>query len=131
MAALTPLRTGHLAGLMDERWAREFREIRSLLEGQDEARLRVALGERAGDASDDALLDTLSRIDDALIRQNLQDVGDIAAARQRIAAGRYGACTDCGSGISYERVVAYPTAKRCIDCQRAHERARRPGLRVS
>jgi hypothetical protein len=42
MAALTPQQIGHLAGLMDERWARESREIRSLLEGQDEARLRVS-----------------------------------------------------------------------------------------
>jgi RNA polymerase-binding transcription factor DksA len=119
----------HLTSLMDERWAREFREIRSLLEGVAEARERISLGERAGDASDEALLDTLSHIDDALIRQNVQDVRDIAAARERIAAGRYGACTDCGRDIGYERLLAYPTAKRCIDCQRDRERTKQRGAR--
>lgn len=130
MAALTKQHRQHLAKLMDERWAREFREIRSLLESIGEERQRVALGDRAGDASDEALLDTLSHIDDALIRQNLQDVRDIAAARERIAAGSYGVCVDCGRDIGYERLLAYPTAKRCIDCQREHERAKRPGVRT-
>lgn len=127
--ALTPQQIRHLSGLMDERWAREMREIRSLVEGMDEERQRAALGERAADSSDEALLDTLTRIDEALVRQNLQDVHDIAAARQRIAAGTYGVCTDCGGAIAYDRLLAYPTAKRCIECQREHEQAKRRGAR--
>jgi len=112
---------------MDERWVREFSEIRSLLADLGEERQRVALGERAADSSDEALLDTLSAVDEALIRQNLQDVRDIVAARRRIAAGTYGDCTDCGGEIAYERLLAYPTAKRCIDCQREHERRKAGG----
>ncbi|MBN9132200.1 MAG: TraR/DksA C4-type zinc finger protein [Nitrosospira multiformis] len=111
----------HLSAIMDERWSREFNEIRSLVAGLGEERQRIALGERAADTSDEALLETLSAIDEALIRQNLQDVRDIAAARGRIKAGTYGECIDCGSDIRYERLLAYPTAKRCIDCQREHE----------
>lgn len=128
MTTITKRQLQHLAGLMDERWAREFREIRALIESREEQRQHVALGDRAGDASDEALLDTLSQIDDALIRQNLQDVRDIAAARERIAGGTYGECTDCGGDIAYDRLLAYPTAKRCIDCQRAHESAKQRGL---
>lgn len=88
---------------------REFSEIRSLVAGLGEERQRVALGERAADTSDEALLDTLSAIDEALIRQNLQDVRDVATARERITAGTYGECIDCGSDILYERLLAYPT----------------------
>jgi RNA polymerase-binding transcription factor DksA len=122
MAGLDQAKIDHLSRLMDERWAREFSEIRALFEDLGEERQRIALGERAADSSDEALLDTLSAIDEALIRQNLQDVRDIAAARQRIAAGTYGECIDCGEEIAYERLLAYPTAKRCINCQREHER---------
>ena len=122
MSRLDQQKIDHLSGLMDARWAREFSEIRALVADLGEERQRVALGERAADSSDEALLDTLSATDEALIRQNLQDVRDIAAARQRIAAGTYGECIDCGDEIAYERLLAYPTAKRCIDCQREHER---------
>lgn len=122
MPGLEQKQIDHLAAMMDERWAREFREIRSLFSATDEDRQQVTLGEGVDEATDDALLVKLSAVDDPLIRQNLQDVRDIAAARQRIAAGKYGECTDCGADIAYERLLAYPTAKRCIDCQREHEK---------
>lgn len=121
MPGLTQQQIDQLRGIMDERWTREFSEIRALLAGLNEERQRVSLGERAADTSDEALLDTLSAVDEALIRQNLQDVRDITAARERIKTGTYGECIDCGSDIRYERLLAYPTAKRCIDCQREHE----------
>ncbi len=122
MPGLDQKQIEHLATMMNERWAREFREIRSLFSAMDEERQRVTLGGSIDEASDDALLVKLSAVDDPLIQQNLQDVRDIAAARQRIAAGTYGECTDCGADIAYERLLAYPTAKRCIDCQREHEK---------
>lgn len=125
MPPLTQQQIDHLSAIMDERWNREFSEIRSLLAGMGEERQRVELGERAADTSDEALLDTLSAVDEALIRQNLQDVRDVAAARERIKAGTYGECIDCGSDIRHERLLAYPTAKRCIDCQREHEQRQR------
>ena len=49
------------------------------------------------------------------------DVRDILAARLRMNAGTYGTCVDCGEAIGYQRLLAYPTAKRCIACQREHE----------
>ena len=125
MPGLTQQQIDHLSATMDERWNREFSEIRSLVAGMGEERERIALGERAADTSDEALLDTLSAVDEALIRQNLQDVRDVAAARDRIKAGTYGECIGCGSDIRYERLLAYPTAKRCIECQREHEQRSR------
>jgi RNA polymerase-binding transcription factor DksA len=122
MPGLDQKQIEHLATMMNERWTREFREIRSLFSTMDEERQRVTLGGSIDEASDDALLVKLAPVNDPLIQQNLQDVRDIAAARQRIAAGTYGECTDCGADIAYERLLAYPTAKRCIDCQREHEK---------
>ncbi len=122
MPGLDQKQIEHLEAMMNERWAREFREIRSLFSGQDEERQEVTLGASVDEASDEALLARLATVDDPLIRQNLQDVRDIIGARQRIAAGNYGECIDCGADIAYERLLAYPTAKRCIDCQREHEK---------
>ncbi len=107
---------------MDERWTREFGEIRSLLAGMGELREPAALGERAADSADESLLQSLSSTNEALIQQNVQDVHDIVAARGRVTAGTYGECTDCGEEVGYQRLLAYPTAKRCIDCQREHEK---------
>ncbi len=52
MPALDQQQIDHLSRLMDERWSREFSEIRALTAGMDEERQRVALGERAADTAD-------------------------------------------------------------------------------
>jgi uncharacterized protein (DUF983 family) len=33
-----------------------------------------------------------------------------------------GACNDCGEPIGYNRLMAYPTAKRCVQCQEVYEK---------
>jgi DnaK suppressor protein len=52
------------------------------------------------------------------------ELGDIEAALGRMDAGTYGQCTDCGVTIPPARLSAYPTAKRCINCQTAAEQRR-------
>ena len=52
------------------------------------------------------------------------ELGDIEAALERIDAGTYDQCTDCGVRIPPARLNAYPTAKRCIDCQTVAEQHR-------
>jgi DnaK suppressor protein len=57
----------------------------------------------------------------AMNEHETAELGDIEAALERIDAGTYGQCTDCGVSISPARLNAYPTAKRCIDCQTVAE----------
>jgi DnaK suppressor protein len=47
----------------------------------------------------------------------------IEAALQRIAAGTYGQCADCGVHIPPARLRAAPEATRCITCQEKAEHA--------
>ena len=122
MSGLNQEQIEHLGRLMDERWTREFGEIRSLLASGGELQQHTALGQREADTSDEALLNSLSATNQALIQQNLQDVRDVAAARQRLAAGTYGECTDCGVHIPAARLKATPEAARCIHCQKAWEK---------
>lgn len=51
---------------------------------------------------------------------------DIEQAEQRMAAGRYGVCMDCGDAIPRERLLAQPIAVRCAACQTAAENKLRP-----
>jgi len=60
----------------------------------------------------------------AEVTRDVGEVRDIEAAEARIAAGRYGLCTDCGAEIGFARLQAFPTAKRCIGCQQVREKTK-------
>jgi DnaK suppressor protein len=74
------------------------------------------------DMDDEAVADTIVDTDNAIIGMHLQNARDLNSALDRIQAGVYGICTDCGDEIGYDRLLAYPTAKRCIECQGLHEK---------
>ena len=117
MVTLTQQQIRHLSELMDVRFAREISEIRTVRERTRDQRDEGV----PADWIDAALVEATLAADDAVFNQDIRDVRDIKAARDRLAAGTYGICTDCGEAITYERLLAYPTAKRCIHCQRVHE----------
>lgn len=60
----------------------------------------------------------------AMNEHETAELGDIEAALERIQAGTYGQCTDCGVTIPSARLSAYPTAKRCLACQTLAEQNR-------
>lgn len=57
----------------------------------------------------------------AMNEHETAELGALDAALERLAAGLYGTCKDCGVHIPEARLVAYPAALRCIDCQTAYE----------
>ena len=69
----------------------------------------------------------------------LQMKGDalqrLRAALDRLDAGEYGFCDDCGREIAEQRLLALPFALRCTACESAHEqdeaRQRRFGTRLN
>lgn len=73
------------------------------------------------DVGDAATADLIVDTDNALMGMQLAELRDIAAARERIEHERYGICVDCKQDIDYDRLQAYPTAKRCVRCQGVHE----------
>jgi RNA polymerase-binding transcription factor DksA len=98
-----------------------------------QAEIRAQAGQRAdepyadlsggvNDPGDDATADQIVDLDNAMIGMELSELRDIAAARERMKNGRYGVCIDCQQEIDFERLGAYPTAKRCARCQGLHER---------
>lgn len=49
---------------------------------------------------------------------------DTTAALGKMTVAQYGVCERCGEAISYSRLLAYPSARRCLACQRSEEARR-------
>lgn len=74
--------------------------------------------ERMDRAQRESFRPALDRLDD-IARQELEDT---EAALERVDAGTYGICIDCGRHIRRERLDAVPAASRCESCQEELER---------
>ncbi len=57
----------------------------------------------------------------ALESEAVAAIAEIDAALQRIEAGTYGTCSDCGEDLAIARLEAYPAATLCVDCAEAAE----------
>ncbi|MEU2349555.1 TraR/DksA C4-type zinc finger protein [Modestobacter sp. NPDC049651] len=101
-----------LAGPTTTATARDWAPFRVLLETEREDCLRrreLALAETVASLPDPVALRRSATL--------LQTVEQIDAALQRIAAGTYGRCVDCGREIPVERLEFRPHAAGCVDCQ--------------
>jgi RNA polymerase-binding transcription factor DksA len=85
----------------------------------------VLLADRVRDTEDESLTDLLVDLDLAEIDRDLDEIKAVEAALARMRAATYGRCVTCAGPIPFERLVAYPTASRCRDCQAVHERTHR------
>lgn len=88
---------------------------------------REDLSEIAGrvrDAGEESVADAVATMNLTLLDREVGELRDVEAALQRIRDGVYGQCQDCGGEIARERLEAYPTAKRCVECQRRRESGR-------
>lgn len=119
--SLTHEQIRRLRALMDERFQREMAEIQAVTQRSRAEHGWDGVDAYPTDPLDAALAEATLAADFAVVQQDVQDVRDILAARGRLATGTYGECVDCGEAISFPRLLAYPTAKRCIECQRVHE----------
>ena len=75
---------------------------------------------RAGDT--DAQVNSARDLEFALDDRESAEIRLVDAALERIKAGSYGQCLDCGENIPQARLHAAPEAARCIACQEKLER---------
>ena len=62
---------------------------------------------------------------DALGNEARAELAKISSALQRMEAGEYGLCVECGLEISPGRLEVYPYADECIECAEFDEHRRR------
>ncbi len=122
---LTPAQRTQFAQRIEARKRLLLDEIRQVLARSSQEHEADLIG-GAGDSGDVAATALLRGITESEVIRDVGEVRDIVAAEQRLAAGRYGQCTDCEEPIRYKRLDAYPTAKRCILCQERREKLHAP-----
>jgi RNA polymerase-binding transcription factor DksA len=106
--------------LLDERFFEVREEVRlELLDSDDQTYIKLA--GQVHDTGEASVADLLVDLQLADINRHINEIRDIDAALMRIAAGTYGVCSYCKATISADRLVAYPTAKRCHRCQVDYE----------
>ena len=64
-------------------------------------------------------------------QHNSRTVREILDALQRLGAGLYGICDECGGRIDLERLKAQPTASVCIACKKELEAEERKNFQAS
>ncbi len=73
------------------------------------------------DPGDQALSTTMETLRNSLQDTELLEYNRIVQALEKLEAGTYGICIDCGEDISEKRLTFYPNAARCIACQESFE----------
>ena len=69
------------------------------------------------DRGDEANTDQWREANAAMIDHHVDEISFIQAALSRVDSGTYGLCVDCGEAIGFQRLQAYPSANRCLQCQ--------------
>ena len=95
----------------------EDHELRQRLASDEVATEHAVVDGAEGALSVEANLEVITQI-----QHERQEMGAILAALDRITAGEYGLCTECGAPIGQRRLEVVPEASHCIDCQEAAER---------
>lgn len=80
---------------------------------------------RDGLETDDDL-DVIAEMLTLRMNQVVDHRREVADALERVAAGTYGLCEDCGKRIPAARLEANPAAVRCVECQKRVDRSK-PG----
>jgi DnaK suppressor protein len=74
------------------------------------------------DLKDEAFAGQLANLSGMALHQLHLEMAAVQAAQHRIHEGSYGRCSDCGLEIGHERLLAQPSAERCVRCQEQAER---------
>jgi DnaK suppressor protein len=120
MKHLTAPQLDTLSRQLQERTRVLAARIRDELKASDSQHYRDLAGS-VTDTADEALASALVDLDAAIIDRQVGELRDIEAARERIQRSVFGICIECGDDVSFERLQAYPTAKRCMRCQQLRE----------
>jgi DnaK suppressor protein len=80
-------------------------------------------GDGAGDDQADTGTKNVTREHEMALATNAREMlYQTERALQRIDAGTYGLCENCGNAIGKARMQAFPRATLCVDCKQKQER---------
>ena len=112
----TVRRTAELRQLLTER--------RRAMQDDVQSRIRGGRTDRPNEVRDDlehSDADIQGDIEFSLIQMRADTLSRIDEALVRLDAGKYGSCVECESEISERRLRALPFAVRCQECEQRRE----------
>jgi len=118
---LTAKEMGELKSKLQERHRVLRDEIHQELLDSDEEHY-IDLAGQVHDLEEESVADLLIDLGLAIIDMHIGELRDIESALRRMDVGAYGVCIDCDDDMEVDRLIAFPTAKRCLLCQENFER---------
>jgi RNA polymerase-binding protein DksA len=97
----------------------DFREtIDEHLQDLEEARLAMASGERSADpaSTETGSAATVFEAELSVLRNTQELLDQVDDALERLDAGTYGICMNCGRAIPAARLTALPYTTLCVEC---------------
>ena len=119
---LSESQLARLSRLLDQRHRLLIDEVRDELERSENQQYVELIDRSPADIGDQSVGDALADLNLAIIDRHIREIRDIEQATARVKDGRIAICIDCGQEIEFKRLLAYPTAKRCLLCQQQRER---------
>jgi DnaK suppressor protein len=95
----------------------ELTEQLATLRGGPVSRVEASADHFGHSEDSTAQVATARELEFALDERETAELAKVQAALNRIAAGTYGQCVDCGIEIPASRLQAVPEAARCVACQ--------------
>ena len=121
MAQFTDEELAQLKARLQRRYLELREEVRGELERSGDQRY-VDIAGSVGDPGDDSVADMLLDLNAAIVDRQVREMREVEATLKRLAELDFGNCIECGGEIGFDRLMAYPTAQRCIRCQEVHEK---------
>ncbi|BCB27836.1 conjugal transfer protein TraR [Sulfurimicrobium lacus] len=122
MKTFTVEQSQQLEEVLKQRYQQLLDEVRAELAGSGEQHFADFAESGGSDEGDESMADALADIAAARADRQINEMRDIEAARKRLKQGEFGICIDCAEAIVIARLLAYPTALRCVRCQQIHEK---------
>jgi DnaK suppressor protein len=122
MAALKQSQIDQLVTQLKREYQTLLSEVRDELANSGNQHRIDLLNREPGDSGDESLATSLVNFNLTTLDRHIQAIRDIESTFQRIRDGEYGVCIDCGDEVAFNRLEAYPTAKRCVVCQEKREK---------
>ena len=96
-------------------------EVRKELDERENQHLASVMGNHPGDSGDVSLADWLADLNILRVDRQVRELREIETKLAQVKDGTVNECVDCGKEIGLQRLLAYPTAMRCVACQEKHE----------
>lgn len=105
-----------------ERRRKLLDDVRETLENTENQEYVEIIGRAPTDSGDASVSDELADLNLTMLDRHVAELRDIEGAEARMRDSTYGDCEDCGGEIGFERLLAQPTAIRCVLCQDQYEK---------